>query len=129
MEATTNAVQQNVRKSLKGRAKEFSVQLPFMDGRNKGDAKELIGQVNTIIDYGFLKGEDDKEYVVFITAERKKKFYFGGTVLTDQMLQLEAEGYHDDILAEGLPVLMTEKRSKNNRAYVSVEFYPETPEV
>lgn len=123
-EVTTNAMQ-TMRKSLKERAKEFSVQLPFMDGRNKGDAKELIGQVSTITDYGFLSGEDGKEYVVFITAERKKKFYFGGTVLTDQMLQLEAEGYHDDIIAEGLPVLMTEKRSKNNRSYVSVEFYPD----
>ena len=113
------------RKSLRDRAKEFSVQLPFMDGRDKGDAKELIGQISTITDYGFLKGDDDNEYVVFITAERAKKFYFGGTVLTDQMQQLEAEGYREEILAEGLPVLMTEKRSKNNRSYVSVEFYPE----
>jgi len=113
------------RKSLKDRAKEFSVQLPFMDGRDKGDAKELIGQVSTITDYGFLKGDDDKEYVVFIVAERAKKFYFGGTVLTDQMAQLEAEGYHEEIVAEGLPVLMTEKQSKNKRTYTSIEFYPE----
>lgn len=114
-----------MKKSLKDRAKEFSVQLPFMDGREKGDAKELVGQVSTIVDYGFLKGDDDKEYVVFIVEERSKTFYFGGTVLTDQLQQLEAEGYHDEIVDNGLPMLMTEKKSKNNRSYVNVEFYPE----
>lgn len=116
---------QNMRKSLKDRAKDFSIQLPFMDGREKGDAKELIGQVSTIIDYGFLKGDNDNDYVVFITKERSKTFYFGGQVLTDQMQQLEAEGYRDEIIAEGLPMLMTEKKSKNNRSYTNVEFYPE----
>lgn len=111
-------------KSLKDRAKEFSVQLPFMDGREKADAKDLIGTVNTITDYGFLTG-DNGDYVVFIVKERSKQFYFGGAVLTDQMAQLEAEGYHDEIVAEGLPMLLTEKKSKNNRTYVNVEFYPE----
>ena len=115
----------DMRKALKDRAKEFSVQLPFMDGRDKGDAKELVGQVSTIRDYGFLKGDDDREYAVFIVDERSKAFYFGGTVLTDQLQQLEAEGYHDDIVSEGLPMLLTEKKSKNNRSYTNVEFYPE----
>ena len=115
----------NLKKALRDRAKEFSVQLPFMDGREKGDAKELVGLIFTIADYGFLKGDDDREYVVFITRENSKMFYFGGTVLTDQMAQLEAEGYHDEIVAEGLPVLFTEKKSKNNRSYINVEFYPE----
>lgn len=116
---------ENMRKSLKDRAKEFSVQLPFMEGRDKGDANELVGQVSTIIDYGFLKGDDGRDYAVFITKERSKHFYFGGTVLTDQLQQLEAEGYHDAIVEEGLPMLLSQKRSKNNRSYVNVEFYPE----
>lgn len=114
-----------IKKSLKERAKEFGVRLPFMDGRDKGDTKNLIGVVSTISDYGFLKGDDDREYVVFITKENSKEFYFGGTVLTDQMQQLEAEGYHETIIDEGLPFVMTEKKSKNNRSYVNVDFYPE----
>lgn len=116
---------ENMKKSLRDRAKEFSVQLPFMDGREKGDTKDLIGQVSTITEFGFLHGDDNRDYAVFIVKERSKTFYFGGTVLTDQLQQLEAEGYHDDIVAEGLPMLMTEKKSKNNRSYVNVEFYPE----
>lgn len=114
-----------MKKSLRDRAKEFSVQLPFMEGRDKGDVKELVGQVSTIADYGFLKDDDGRDYAVFIVNERTNKFYFGGQVLTDQLQQLEAEGYHDDVVAEGLPMLMVEKKSKNNRSYINVEFYPE----
>ena len=115
----------NMKKSLKDRAKEFSVQLPFMEGREKDDVKKLFGQVSTIIDYGFLRDDKGKNYVVFIVAERAGSFFFGGQVLTDQMEQLEAEGYHEEIVTEGLPVLLTERKSKNNRSYASVEFYPE----
>ncbi len=122
---STKTANETMRKSLKDRAKEFSVQLPFMEGREKGDAKTLLGMISTIADYGFLKGDDSRDYAVFITAENSKEFFFGGTVLTDQLQQLEAEGYHETIVEEGLPFLMTEKKSKNNRAYVNVEFYPE----
>ena len=116
-------------KSLKERAKEFGVQLPFMEGREKGETKELLGVICTIREYGFLPSEDDngnkRDYAVFIIDEDTKKFYFGGQVITDQLQQLEAEGYHEDINTEGLPMLMTEKKSKNKRTYTSVEFYPE----
>lgn len=112
-------------KSLRERAKEFSVQLPFMEGREKGETRELIGTVNTIEEYGFLPNEKGGQYVVFTVKERPKTFYFGGMVLTDQLAQLEAEGYHEAINAEGLPMLMTEKKSKNKMTYTNVEFYPE----
>lgn len=115
----------NIRKSLKERASEFSVRLPFMEKRDKGDTKELIGTINTISEYGFLPNENGEPYAVFIVKERSDKFYFGGEVLTDRLQQLEAEGYHADVVAEGLPILMTEKKSKNNRSYTNVEFYPE----
>lgn len=113
-------------KSLKERAKAFDVQLPFMDGREKGTTDELLGQVSTIADYGFIPNDAGEAYVVFITKERANKFYFGGSVLTARMLDLENDGYHDAIVAEGLPMLLTaEKSKKTNRAYVNVKFYPE----
>lgn len=113
-------------KSLKERAKEFDVQLPLMDGREKGDAKELLGQVSTINEYGFLPNEAGEPYAVFTVKERANKFYFGGSVLTARLSDLEAEGYHDLIVAEGLPVLLTEaKAKKSNRTYTNVVFYPE----
>lgn len=115
-----------MKKSLKDRAKAFDVQLPFMDGREKGETKELIGQISTICDYGFIPNDAGEPYVVFITKERSDKFYFGGSVLTARMLDLENEGYHDAIIEEGLPVLLTEEKSKKTkRAYTNVKFYPE----
>lgn len=117
---------EKIKVSLKDRAKQFSVQLPFMDGREKGETNELIGTVCTIRDYGFLTNDDGEPYVAFIVDEIKSKFFFGGAVLTDRLLQLEQEGYHDEVCEEGLPILMTNAKSKkNNRSYVSVEFYPE----
>ena len=112
-------------KSLKERAKEFAVRLPFMEGRDKGETKDLVGTINTITEYGFLPNDKGEVYAAFIVAERSDKFYFGGQVLTDQLAQLDAEGYHEAINAEGLPMLMTEKKSKNNRSYTNVEFFPE----
>ncbi len=112
-------------KSLRDRAKEFSVRLPFMDGCNKGEMKDLIGQVTTISDFGFLPDDRGEHYVVFVVKERSGKFYFGGQVLTDQMMQLDQEGYGTEIRESGLPMLLTEKKSRNNRGYISVEFYPD----
>ncbi|MBO5870269.1 MAG: hypothetical protein J6Q89_05910 [Clostridia bacterium] len=113
-------------KSLKERAKSFDVQLPFMEGRDKGETKELLGQVSTINEYGFIPNDAGEAYVVFTVKERANKFYFGGSVLTARMLDLENEGYHDAIVAEGLPVLLTEEKSKkSNRMYTNVKFYPE----
>lgn len=112
-------------KSLRERAKEFSAGLPFMEGREKGETDELVGQESTIVEYGFLPGENGEAYAVFIVKERAKKFYFGGEVLTDRLSQLEKEGYSDAIRSEGLPILMTKKKSKNNRYYTNVEFFPE----
>lgn len=113
-------------KSLKERAREFSVQLPFMDGKDKGETKDLLGQVSTITDYGFLPSEDGEVYACFTVKERPNHFYFAGQVLTDRLSQLHEEGYYDTIVTEGLPVLMTEAKSKKTkRAYTNIEFYPE----
>lgn len=107
------------------RAREFSVQLPFMEGREKGEIKELIGQVCTIKQFGFIPNDAGDPYAVFTVKEREKKFYFGGMVLTERLIQLEKEGYREVIEYEGLPVMMTEKKGKNNRFYTNIEFFPE----
>ena len=112
-------------KSLKERAKEFSARLPFMEGRDKGETKELIGTISTIIDYGFLPDDRGVHYAVVAVKENPNKFYFAGQVLTDQLAQLDGDGYGPEIREEGLPMLLTEKKSRNNRSYTNVEFYPD----
>jgi hypothetical protein len=115
-------------KSLRDRAKEFSTLLPLMENREKGDVTRLLDTPMTIIDYGFLIDSEDgqeKDYVCFIVKEDPQNFYFGGQVLTDNMHELEEEGYHEAITKEGLPVLFSKKKSKNKREYTTVSFYPE----
>lgn len=112
-------------KSLRDRVKEFDSRLPFMEGREKGEAKDLIGSVNTIIEYGFLVNDKEETYSVIIVKERPRHFYFGGTVLTDRLIALDGDGYRNEIITEGLPVLMVEKKSKNNRTFVDVKFFPD----
>lgn len=115
-----------MRKSLKDRAKEMRAQLPLMKGKEKGETSELLAQITTITDYGFLPNESGEPYAVITVKEYPAKFYFGGAVLTARLSDLDAEGYHDDIIAEGLPVLFTEVKSKKSkRNYINVEFYPE----
>lgn len=116
----------DVRKSLRDRAKEFAFSLHFMEGRERGSIDEIKGAVHTIVDYGFLTNDAGQPYVGFIVKEDSANFYFGGMVLTDQLMKLDAEGYYDDIVKEGLPVLMTDVKSrKTNKTYTNVEFYPE----
>lgn len=116
---------ETTRKSLKEAAKEFDSQLPIMEGREKGETAELLGQVSTIIDYGFLPSENGEPYVVFIVKERPTKFYFGGSVLTARLVELDEKGYGDDIRSEGIPALMTSVKGKSNRTYTAVKFYPD----
>ena len=112
------------------RAQEFSTQLPFMAEREKGEIDSLIGNNVTLIEYGFLEGQDDDgnpdKYVCFIVKEDDKNFYFGSSVLTKQMQELDVEGYGDEIRIEGLPMCLSKKKSKNKRTYTYVTYYPES---
>lgn len=116
-------------KDLKARAKEFSILLPFMEGKDKGDLGRIVDTNVTIVEYGFLHDTNDdgsdKDYVCFMVKEDPQNFYFGGQVLTENMHELDEEGYGDAIRKEGLPVLFSKKKSKNKREYTTVTFYPE----
>lgn len=115
--------------SLKDRAKQLINSLPFMEGREKGEMKRIVNMNATITDYGFLADDKDKTYVCFKIKEDDQNFYFGGQVLTDDMQELEADGYHEEITKYGLPVYFGLKKSKNNKEYVTVTFYPDDVEI
>lgn len=115
-----------MKKSLKEYAKGMRVQIPFMEGREKGDMKDLVGVVSTIRDYGFLTDKKGKTYACFIVDERKDLFYFGGQVLTDDLNKFEKDGFHAAIQEDGLPVLFTMKRGQDsNRDYAEPTYYPD----
>jgi hypothetical protein len=112
------------RKSLKELAQKMGNRLPIMEGREKGTAEDLLDKIVTIRDFDFLRN-DKGRFAVYVIDEDPAHFFFGGMVLTDQLLTLEKEGYHPDIVNEGLPVRMSEKRSKNKMTYTNVETYPQ----
>jgi hypothetical protein len=113
------------RKSLQEKAKEFDKSLPFMEGREKGKTEHIVDTKLTITDYGFLTDDEDKEYVCFIVKEKPERFYFGGQVLTNNLKEMDADGYGEEIRKDGLPVRFTEKTAKRSKkTYTAVEFFP-----
>ena len=116
----------NFKKSLKDRATEMSApQLPIMENRDKGETDDLLGVIVTIRDLGFLTG-DNGEYAVFILDEEPQQFFFGGKVLTEALKEFDADGYHGEIQTEGLPMVLTKKKTKGGKkTYTAVVFYPE----
>lgn len=125
MTKTTEIKESAMLIALRERAKQMQNNLPFMEGREKGEMKRIVDDNMTIIEYGFLEDDKDKDYVCFIVAEDPQNFYFGGQVLTEHMKTFEDEGFHESIVAEGLPVRFGLKTSKNKKEYVTVSFFPE----
>jgi hypothetical protein len=112
--------------SLREQVKKLQVTLPFMEGKEKGDFKRLLNTKVTIREYGFLTDDKDKPYVVFVVDEDPQNFYFGGMVLTDNLMTLDAtEGCREQINTEGLPVLFGQRLGKNKREYTTVTYYPQ----
>lgn len=100
--------------------------LPFMEGLDKGETSELLGQTVNVIEYGYMNG-DDGEYVVFLIKENEEYFFFGSTVVTSAFKQLDATIQPEvlkEVLELGLPIKLTERQSKSKRKYIKVDFYP-----
>lgn len=105
--------------------KVMSNNIPFMDGREKGD--QILNEELTIIDYGFLTGEDG-EFIVYITREHEDLFFFGGSVMTEKFKELEtvfSEEEMAELMEMGVTIKLVEKKSKNKRKYVAVELITE----
>ena len=114
----------NLKKSLREKALEMQQQLPIMQGKEKGESEDLIGTIVSIDDFDFLNGENG-EYAVFTIREDDSHFFFGGKVLSEKLKTFQTEGYTDLIKIEGLPMVLSTKKSSKGRSYTAVTFYPE----
>lgn len=101
--------------------------LPLMEGREKLDVKgEVLNNVLTVEDFGFLEGEEG-EYVVISLREYPKHFIYGSSVVTQAFKQLSEKFSQDDVaklLDMGLTFKLTEMLSKNKRKYTKINFFP-----
>ena len=101
--------------------------LPFMDGREKLEVTgELLNNILTVDDYGYLDG-DDGEYVVISLKEYPKHFIYGGSVVTDAFKKLEEKIGAENmaqLIQYGLTFRLSELISKNKRKYIRISFFP-----
>lgn len=110
---------------LKKLAKEVTAKgLPFMEGRENSEL--AMGEIVNINEIGYLDSKDG-EYVVFTTKENEECFYYGGSVVTEKIKELEnklSPKDFDTLLEEGLEVVFTSHVSSNKKRYTSVTFFP-----
>lgn len=101
--------------------------LPFMDGKEKIEvAGEILNNILTVEDYGYLEG-DDGEYIVIALQEYPKNFIYGGSVVTDAFKKLEERVGAENmaqLINHGLTFKLSELISKNKRKYVRISFFP-----
>ena len=101
--------------------------LPFMEGKEKLEVKgNILNNVLTVDDYGFLEGEEG-EYVVIALKEYPQHFIYGSSVVTQAFKTLEETLDEEErafILEKGLTFKLTEVVSKNKRKYIKLTFFP-----
>lgn len=82
----------------------------FMQGRKKGNLKDVVGSKLFIEDYQILNGEQG-EYVALIFKDIDGLFYFGNKILLDIVKGTEKDNMTDLIFST--PVVVELKTNRN----------------
>lgn len=93
--------------------------IPFMEGRDKGNVSDILGDTVHIVDFGFING-DNGEYAVFLTAENDDIFYFGNQVITDMLKEVQRDGMETELAKQD--IVFEERTSKKGRNYIAFRF-------
>lgn len=93
--------------------------IPFMEGRDKGDVRDLLGKTVNIMDFGFIRG-DNGEYAVFCVKGEDKLFYCGGKAVTEILKRIKEDGMKEELAKQDAKIL--EVTSKTKRKYITIEF-------
>lgn len=100
--------------------KKFKKSIDFMDGCARGDLSNLCtGEKYHIEDFAFLNGENG-EYAVFTLKENKNLFYFGNSVVSEVLKQVETDNMVEALRNVG--VVFEKVVSKKKRAYIAIRF-------
>lgn len=115
--------------SLREKAKQVKNGNPIMTGREKISLDEIMAKFPngvTLRECAIMHDTaKNSDYAVCVVDECKECFFFGGVAvlgLIENLMEdydLE-EAFHEELKAEGLPLLFSKKRSKNGRIYTSV---------
>ena len=103
--------------------KQMEKQVNVMEGRTKGEIKELSAYL--IKDFTILKDKNtDSVYSAFIVEGNDEEFFFGGEVVTDKLKRITdllTDSELEELKKEGIPVMFVTKKSKNKRNYMDME--------
>ena len=94
--------------------------VPFMDGAEKKDLKEIFGKQVHIVDYGYINGRDGK-FAVLKLAEYENAFFFANAIITEMLQQVDMDNMKAKLANQ--TIVFSEKTSKEtNRNYTAFEF-------
>ena len=94
--------------------------IPFMEGAEKADIRDLVDEPIHIIDFGFIKG-DNGDFAVFQTKENEGVFFFAPTVISENLREIEADNMKNVLAKTEVVVRLT--TSKKGRDYFSLEYH------
>lgn len=90
-----------------------------MDGREKGDLSMITGEELHIGEFAFLSN-DEGEYAVFTLAEYPSEFFFGNSIITEMLKQVQADGMA--LAMRDIPVKFEKRISRKGRDYMAFRF-------
>lgn len=94
--------------------------IPFMEGGEKKELKEVFDKQVHITDFGFIDGKDGKFAVVQL-QETPGVFYFCNAIITEMLLEVEKDDKKSELPSAA--IIFSQKVSKEtNRTYTAFEF-------
>lgn len=95
--------------------------IPFMENRDKGDMHDILDKIVHIVDFGFIRKEEEEgDYAVICLKEDNEKFFFCNAVITDMLHQVEKDGMKEELASQPIKFLL--RTSKKGREYFAFEF-------
>ena len=113
-------------KTLKELAKEQNGTKESFIGRTGEKIDSILGKVVTLRDYEHRskkKGNNYEHFIAFIVDDDDKHYFNGGTKMKDFISKVEEENLVDDLLREGVPMLMKKTKTSNGNTFTDITFY------
>lgn len=119
-------------KTLKELAKEQNGTKESFIGRTGEKIDSILGKVVTLRDYEHRskkKVNNYEHFIAFIVDEDDKHYFNGGTKMKVFISKVEEENLVDDLLREGVPMLMKKTKTSNGNTFTDITFYPPESEL
>lgn len=119
-------------KTLKELAKEQNGTKESFIGRTGEKIDSILGKVVTLRDYEHRskkKGNNYEHFIAFVVDEDDKHYFNGGTKMKVFISKVEEENLVDDLLREGVPMLMKKTKTSNGNTFTDITFYPPESEL